>query len=100
MSEAMDVICDSDGRPACKIHGLRMLDVDIFSRFPFSSADSTNIGRNVGLDTQWRGTYTPASKAMRAAVMRERIESVQAATYWVPMPVQQDLGMQGELEVA
>lgn len=82
MAEAMDVLCDRDGRPVCKIHGLRMLDTDVFTRFPFASADSTNIGRNVGIDSKWRGPYTPASKEARAQVMRERIEAYQSPIFW------------------
>jgi hypothetical protein len=83
MAEAMDILCDKSGRPICKIHGLRMLDPDVFTRFPFASADSTNIGQNVGIDSKWRGPYTPATKESRAQVMRERIESHQSPTFWV-----------------
>jgi hypothetical protein len=82
MAEVMNVICDKHGRPICKIHGLRMLDTGVFTRFPFASADSTNIGRNVGIDSKWRGTYTPASKEARAQVMRERIEAHQSPIFW------------------
>lgn len=82
MSEAMNAICDKEGNPVCKIHGLRMLDIDVFSKLPLSSADSTNIARNVGIDKKWNGSYTPASKKMRAAVMRDRIESHQSLTFW------------------
>ena len=65
-----------------------MLNPDVFSRLPFSSADSTNIAQNIGIDSAWRGTYTPPSKECRALVMRERIESHQATTFWEPHPVQ------------
>jgi len=82
MAEAMDVICDRHGRPACKIHGLRMLNPEVFSRFPFASADSTNIGQNIGIDSAWKGTYTPPTKEARAAIMRERIESHQSLVFW------------------
>lgn len=82
MAEAMDVICDRSGRPVCKIHGLRMLNPEIFSRFPFASADSTNIGQNIGIDSAWTGTYKPPTKESRAAIMRERIESHQSLTFW------------------
>lgn len=76
MGQAMRVICDDMGRPVCKLHGLRMLDPGVFTRFPFASADSTNIGRNVGIDAAWKaGNYLPAGKAARAAVMRNRIEA-------------------------
>jgi hypothetical protein len=44
------------GRPGVRLHGLRMLNPEVFSRLPFASADSTNIGRNIGIDQAWRGT--------------------------------------------
>lgn len=82
MAQAMDVLCDRDGRPICKLHGLRMLDPRVFTRFPFASADSTNIARNVGIDSKWRGTYSPPTKESRAQVLRERIEAQQGLTFW------------------
>jgi len=82
MREAMDVLCDKRGRPCVKIHGLRMLNPEIFKQFPFASADSTNIGRNVGIDSAWKGTYTPPTKECRAMIMRERIEAHQASIFW------------------
>jgi hypothetical protein len=82
IAKAMRVLCDDDGRPLCRIHGLRMLDPGIFTHLPFSSADSTNIGRNIGIDQAWRGTYPPPTKEARAAVMRERIESQNGARVW------------------
>lgn len=82
MTEAMNVICDQNGLPKAKIHGLRMLNPDVFTKFPFASADSTNIGQNIGIDSAWRGTYTPPTKESRAALMRERIESHQSALMW------------------
>lgn len=82
MAEAMNVICDKHGRPCAKIHGLRMLNPNVYTKFPFASADSTNIGQNIGIDSAWRGTYTPPTKEARAAIMRERIESNQSPQFW------------------
>ena len=82
MSEVMQAVCDEDGRPNCKLHGLRMLDPKVFTRFPFASADSTNIGRNIGIDKSWNGNYTPPSKEVRAMVMRSRIESFHSSHFW------------------
>jgi hypothetical protein len=82
--EALTAICNREWLPMCKLHGLRMLNPTVFSKLPFASADSTNIARNIGIDTAWRGTYTPASKDCRAMVMRQRIESHQATTFWEP----------------
>lgn len=82
MAAAMRVVCDDQGRPRCRLHGLRMLNPDVFTRLPFASADSTNIGRNIGIDQAWRGTYTPPTKEARAAVMRSRIEAHNAPARW------------------
>ncbi len=79
MESAMRAVCDQRGRPFGKLHGLRMLDPDVFGRFPFHSADSTNVARNIGIDSRWRGTYTPPSKDVRAQVLASRIESRQSA---------------------
>jgi hypothetical protein len=91
MSEAMAAICDLQGRPQCKIHGLRMLDPQIVQAFPFSSADSTNVARNIGIDSRWNGTYMPASKETRAIVIAERIEQYNSPALWRPVPVQNEL---------
>lgn len=82
MIKAMDMVTTPAGHPICKLHGLRMLNVEVFTKLPLSSADSTNIGRNVGLDSCWKGTYTPPSKDIRALVMRSRIEEYQSALVW------------------
>lgn len=90
MGQAMRVICDDMGRPICKLHGLRMLDPRIFTKFPFSSADSTNIGRSVGIDNKWKiGNYQPPTKEMRAQVMRSRIEAHNAPSTWKFFQVEQ-----------
>lgn len=82
IAQAMRIVCNDKGQPLVKLHGLRMLNPAIFTRLPFSSADSTNIGRNIGVDNAWRGTYTPPSKDVRAAVMRSRIEAHCAPARW------------------
>ena len=72
-----------------------MLNPEVFTRLPFSSADSTNIGRNIGIDQTWRGNYIPPNKEARAAVMRARIEAQNAPTRWafnVPEYQPQDQG--------
>lgn len=89
--EAINSICDKSGLPVCKLHGFRMLDPDVYSRLPFSSADSTNIAKNIGIDSAWRGTYTPPSKEARAWVMRQRIENQQSTTFWRKQPIQESL---------
>lgn len=83
IDQAMRTVCDWQGRPLVKLHGLRMLNPKVFTQLPFASADSTNIGRNVGIDKHWaKGNYLPPTKEARAQVMRSRIESFNSpATY-------------------
>ena len=82
IAECMDVMCDDQGRPRCKIHGLRMLDPDIFTRLPFSSADSTNAAVNCGSLSRF-GMYKPPTASQRAEVIAERIEAFNGAHIWV-----------------
>lgn len=83
IAEAMEVLCDEDGIPKKRIHGLRMLDPTIFSHIPLSSADSTNVSRNIGIDKQWdNAPYAPKSRMMRALIMAERIEIHASASRW------------------
>lgn len=91
INEAMDVACDAEGRPIAKLHGLRMLNPDVFTRLPFASADSTNVAQNVVIDGAWRGTYQPVNKPWRAQVLASRIEAHQSAPHWVRQPQQADL---------
>lgn len=91
IAEAMNAICDDAGHPPCKLHGLRMLNPEVFSRMPFASADSTNIAQNIGIDGKWRGTYTPPDKDWRALVMAARIESHNGAQCWNREGEQQSL---------
>lgn len=85
MNEAFESICDEDGRPSVKVHGLRMMDPTIFSRYPFSSVDSANIARNMGIDKQWQTNPYMAKvpTASRAVVMADRCESHACASVWV-----------------
>lgn len=81
IASAMDSICDESGRPRCRLHGLRMLDPQIFSRLPFASADSTNAAVNGGSVTRF-GTYCPPTAGQRACVVADRIEAHNSAANW------------------
>lgn len=76
---AFGAICGADHRPICKVHGLRMLNPEIFTKLPLSSADSTVVGRNVNLDDRWKGTYQPRRKETRARILVERVEAFNGA---------------------
>lgn len=79
LDSAFSVICDRLGRPRCKVHGLRMLNPDCFSRYPFYSADSTNAERRGGLSIERFGQYPAATRGQRSAVIAGRIEAVQSS---------------------
>jgi len=89
MADAMNAICP-DGRPVCRLHGLRMLDPLIFTRLPLSSADSTNAAVNGGSLSRF-GMYLPPTKAQRSAVIAERIESFNSSATWIYQPEQEFL---------
>lgn len=78
MTVVMEHLCDEHGRPPCRLHGLRMLDPAVFSRLPLSSADSTNAAVNSGSLSRF-GIYLPPTASQRAAVIADRIESVNSA---------------------
>jgi hypothetical protein len=86
MEEAMGVACDAEGRPKCRLHGLRMLSVKVFTDYPFRSADSTNASVNSGALDRY-GMYPPVTRAQRAAVIADRVEAYNApAQYVFAMP--------------
>lgn len=90
MAEAMNAVCDDRGRPRARLHGLRMLDPEIFTRLPLASADSTNAAVNSGSLSRF-GVYTPPTSAWRAGVIAERIERHNSAGEWVNIPIQDSL---------
>lgn len=82
MSAALNEVVDEKGHPPCKLHGLRMLNPNIFTKIPFASVDSTNIARNIGIDKAWNGSYAPPDKTWRACLLAARIESHNGAQNW------------------
>lgn len=81
VSEIMAAITPG-GVPTCKLHGLRMLSVEIFPRMPLASADSTNAVVNAGATGRF-GMYPAATSAERASAIASRIESFNSAAVWV-----------------
>lgn len=81
ISEGMEVIC-IDGQPKCKLHGLRQMDPEVFSVIPYASVDSTNVARNIGIDSAWTGSYIPKRKETRAMLLRDNIENHASASRW------------------
>lgn len=81
MNDAMNAIDIGGGRPACQLHGLRMLNPAIFTRLPLASADSTNAVRNANLVRHF-GHYAPPTLGQRQAAIADRIEAHQSAAVW------------------
>lgn len=80
MNAALAAICDEHGRPPCRLHGLRMLNPNVFSKMPLASADSTNAAVNCNNHSQWeRSAYKPATAAQRAQVIADRVEAHNSA---------------------
>ena len=79
--DVMNVACDGDGVPHCRLHGLRMLSEQILKRVPLSSADSTYVGRTAGLDKRFLKT-SPIHIWQRADGHAANIERMQSATCW------------------
>jgi hypothetical protein len=90
MAEAMNKIVDGNGRPICKLHGLRMLDPAVFTKFPFSSCDSTNVAQNCRDSKRWT-VYNPPNNETRGLVLAERIESFNSLELWKQQYTQQML---------
>lgn len=98
MADVMRVVCNTEGFPVTKLHGLRMLSPTVFSQIPLSSADSTNVARNIVTDKAWGGPYAPKSKATRALIIADNVEHHAAARRWVgTMGMQQNLDLMDAL---
>ena len=90
ISEAMGAICGEDGRPPCRLHGLRMLNPEIFVRLPLASADSTNATVNSGSSSRF-GMYKPPTAGQRAEVIASIVERQNSAPIWIKECVQYSL---------
>jgi len=81
VAEIFNFICDEEGRPPCKLHGLRIMSPKFFTRLPLSSADSTNAARNCNKLERF-GMYPPPTAAQRAASIANKIEAFNSAPVW------------------
>lgn len=91
MNQALEILFDKNGKPKTYIHGLRMLNPEIFTRIPFKSADSTMVGQAIGLDHRFGGTYKPISIFAKAMVLIDRIETFNSPKRWKRAPIQMEL---------
>lgn len=83
MAEAMDTACDEQGVPMTRLHMLRGLDY-AGGRYPFYSADSTNVARNHG--------GTNGGRARKSALrMASEIDARQTPARWRRVAAQEEL---------
>ena len=98
MAIILDAVCDERGRPGCKLHGLRMLDPDIFRFVPLASADSANAVLTSFQRSSGFGYYAPTRESQKANIIADRIEAHNSAPIWNPsqsITVQQELSLCG-----
>ena len=95
MKVVMDQITDEQGRPPAQLHGLRMLDPEVFTRLPLASADSVNAARNANQEGRF-GSYVPPSSGQRADVIASRIEAHQSAPRWTRVDQAEMFTLNGE----
>lgn len=90
MRDVMSAVVLPNGRPICKLHGLRMLSVDVFPLYPFASADSANAAVNAGSTSRF-GQYPDPITAERACSIARRIEIHNSASRWSPIEDTEEL---------
>lgn len=97
MAQAMEVVCDEDGRPSCKLHGLRMLDPRIFQFIPLASADSAAAVMRSFMPGERFGIYLPKKESQRANIIADRVEACNSAPRWTAnISVQTELKLCGQ----
>ena len=83
MDEMMRAVCDDQGRPRCRLHGLRMLNWQVFTELPLASADSVNAGMNC----QRNGAKEGVDPFIGALITAARIEAHNSSATWKGVPV-------------
>lgn len=82
MSEAMKVACDENGRPVCRLWGLRQMNPIIFSHVPYSFVDSATVSRNCGIDKGLPGRYKGLPAKEAALMMAFDADRHKSAARW------------------
>lgn len=82
MSEAMERACDKDGRPLCRLWGLRQMNPTVFSHVPYSFVDSSTIARSVGVDKSVPKRYKHLPPKQRALMMAFDCDRHKSAARW------------------
>lgn len=83
MAVVMDALCDDEGRPPCRLHGLRMMRGDIVERLPLSSADSSVVSRGKHTSSNTHAAVAGlAGERIRCEILALRAEAYQSAEKW------------------
>lgn len=82
MALAMEKACDANGRPLCRLWGLRQMDPTIFSHVPYSFVDSASIARNSGIDKGRPAAYRKLSPKQAALMMAFDADRHKSASRW------------------
>jgi len=80
MALVMDAVTDREGRPLCKLHGLRMMNPSIFKKYPFRSVDSTNCAQNATRNGKRIDQHLTSGQG--AIITAWRIEAHQSPPVW------------------
>lgn len=91
MRKIFETVCNHEGIPKIKVHGLRMLDPEIVREFPFSSCDSATSAMESIFDCKWGHRYFPKTQSGRAALVADYLESSQSPSFYKSKPIQMDL---------
>lgn len=81
MADFMDDVTDSRGVLPVKVHGLRMLDPNLFKYLPLHSGDSTNAAVN-GHRAMAKGIYPAVERWQGGERIAQIIEAQQSAAVW------------------
>ncbi len=79
---AMDVACDPNGRPKCRLWGLRQMDPRVFGHVPYAMVDSASISRNCGVDKGRPGAYRACTTKQAALLMAFDADNAKSADRW------------------
>ena len=81
--EVFSRICNRDGYPIVKLHGLRMLSSKIITKLPLSSGDSTNAARHPNRVISKLKGYVLPTRGVSMAIIAANIENQTAASVFV-----------------
>lgn len=81
--QVFDAITDCNGLPIKPIHGLRMLDSRVTTRYPFRSCDSVNSVFNARHTSRF-GMYKSSSAVVRACQIADILEESLGCRQWTP----------------